>query len=206
MSDRVDVVGTGTAQVQPDVLQVQVGAEVTADDVASAMESVEWAVRAMVQAARHHGLTDADIQTSGLSLHTHHDHNGRAKGFRAWNQVLLTLRDLDAAGTVLSQVVASGGDASRVQGMRLAASEPGAGLDAAREAAVADARHQAGELARLAGRELGGVRRITTSTARASGNQVQMEWMEQSGRQSGLPIEAGFSTVTVSVHVRFDLV
>ena len=129
MSDRVDVVGTGSAQVQPDVMQVQVGAEGTADDVAS-----------------------------------------------------------------------------RVQGIRLAASEPGAGLDSAREAAVADARHQAGELARLAGRELGGVRRITTSTARSHGGQVQMEWMEQSGRQSGLPIEAGFSTVTVSVHVRFDLV
>jgi uncharacterized protein YggE len=160
----------------------------------------------MVQAARHHGVTDDDIQSSGLSLHTHHGPAGRPKGFRAWNQVLLTLRDLDDAGTVLAQVIAAGGDASRVHGMRLAASDHGAGLDAARTAAVDDARHQAAELARLARRELGGVRRISTSAAHRSGGQVQMDWMEQGGRQSGLPIEAGFTTVTVSVHVRFDLV
>jgi uncharacterized protein YggE len=69
---------------------------------------------------------------------------------------------------------------------------------------MADARHQAEQLAALAGRELGGVRRVQPSPG--PGGEPRALMAALAGRQAmSLPVEAGTSTVTVSVQVRYDL-
>lgn len=201
--DRIDVVGTGSVQVQPDLFRAEVGAEATGPDVAGVLEQAELASRAMAEAARTRGgATDADLRTTEMSVTPHHDHQGQPAGYRAWLGLSLTLRDLDAAGTVLAEVLAAGGEAARLQGVSLALSDPAAALEAAREAAMADARHQAEQLAGLAGRPLGGVRRVTVLPTYGDPRPMML----QSHRLSmSIPVEGGTASVSASVQVRFEL-
>ena len=203
-SDRVEVVGTGTAEVRPDLFVAQLGAEATGPDVATALEAAELASRAMAAAARSRGgAGDADLRTADMSVGPHHDHQGQPIGYRAWLGLLVALHDIDAAGGVLAEVLAAGGDAARLQGVGLVAADPAAALDEARAGAMADARHQAEHLAALAGRSLGDVRRVSVLPSPAW---PRAGFEMQSVRAlSAVPVEAGTTTVSVSVQVRFDL-
>jgi uncharacterized protein len=204
MTDRIDVTGTGTAQVRPDRLVARLGAEATGPDLPDVLAAAEAGSRAMADAFRGHGLADADLRTEGMSLGQHHDRHGDPAGFRAFLGLTLTLRDLATAGAVLGEVLAAGGDAARLLEVALAVSDPSAAEHTARELAVADARSQAEHLAALAGRPLGVVRRL--STAVSPGHPVAFA-MVADGRRSGgaLPVETGETTVTVSVQARFEL-
>jgi uncharacterized protein YggE len=204
--DRIEVVGRGTAEVRPDLFVAQLAAEATGPDVATALEAAELASQAMVETARTRGgAGDADLRTAEMSVTTNHDHHGQPDGYRAWLALTVTLRDLAAAGQVLAEVLAAGGDATRLTGVTLLTSDPGAALDLARAGAMADARHQAEQLAALAGRSLGGVRRVSAVPS-YGGWPRPAGFQEQSGRAMSLSVEGGTSTVAVSVEVRFDLV
>ncbi|MDQ1598691.1 MAG: hypothetical protein QOD68_165, partial [Actinomycetota bacterium] len=61
-SDRVEVVGTGSAQARPDLMVVYLGAEATGAEVASVLAAAEAAATAMAAAARSGGAADADVQ------------------------------------------------------------------------------------------------------------------------------------------------
>ena len=202
-SDRVEVIGTGSAQARPDLFVAQLGAEATGPDVATVLEAAELAVAAMAAAARAGGASDVDVRTTDVTVATNYGPAG-PEGYRAAIGLGLTLHDLESAGAVLAEVVAAGGDASRVHAVSMTVADPHPALDAAREAAFADARHQAEQLAGLAGRTLGDVRRVMpqqvfNGVARVAAVQ------EQSKPQSAVPIEAGETTLTVSLQVRFDL-
>ncbi len=205
MTDRVVVIGSGSAQLPPDLMQAAMEAEATAADVASALAVAETAVAAMAAAARAGGTADTDVRTSDVTVSTNYGKDG-PEGFRAAIGLALTLRDVAAAGAVLADVVAAGGDASRVRQVSFTVAEPEAAMDAAREAAFADARHQAEQLAALAGRTLGPVRRVEPQQsfvpfARAA---------SLGGRQAGeklltVPVEPGSTALTVTLQVRFAL-
>jgi uncharacterized protein YggE len=203
MSDHVDVIGTGVARAKPDLFVAQLGAEATGPEVATVLEAADLAAAAMAVAARAGGAADEDVRTTDVTVATHYGHAG-PEGYRAAIGLGLTLHDLASAGSVLAAVVAAGGDASRVHDVSMTVADPQSALDAAREAAFADARHQAEQLAALAGRSLGGVRRVTpqqvfNTFGRPAAFQGEMQPL------SAVPIEAGASTLTVSLQVRFDL-
>jgi uncharacterized protein YggE len=202
MTDRIEVVGTGVVHVRPDVLQVQLGAEEVGADVATALESAREAAEAMVAAARSGGVADEDVRTAEMSVSSYRDRVQDPASFRAWLGLSVTLRDLVRAGDVLARIVDAGRDASRVQHASLAVSDPAGALATAREAAFADARRQADQLAALAGRQVGAVRRVTV----VPGVPVpRSTFVEQAAHQS-LPVEPGTSAVAASVQVRFELV
>jgi hypothetical protein len=201
MTDRIEVVGTGVVHVRPDVLQVQLGAEALATDVAAALAAARQAADAMVAAAKAGGVADQDVRTAEMSLHSHQERMQDPEAFRAWLGIGVTLRDLDAAGEVLAAVVAAGHDASRVQHVSLGVADPAEALAEARAAAFADARGQAEQLAGLAGRRLGKVRRVSI----LAGVPIpRAGFVEQAARQS-LTVEPGTAAVTAAVQVRFDL-
>jgi uncharacterized protein YggE len=204
MTDRIDVSGTGTAQVRPDRMVARLAAEAIGPDVPGVLAAAEAGSRAMAEAARAQGLDDSDLRTEGMSLGQHYDNHGQPSGYRALLGLTVTLRELASAGPVLGEVLAGGGGAARMLEVSLAVSDPSEAMHAAREAAVADARAQAEHLAALAERPLGAVRRLSTRSS--PGHPITFA-LAASGRQSGgpLPVEAGETTVTVSVQARFDL-
>ena len=206
MTDRVVVVGAGSAQLPPDLMLAAMEAEATAADVASALGAAQSAVAAMAEAARARGTADADVRTSDVTVSTDYGKDGPV-GYRAAIGLGLTLRDLATAGAVLADVVAAGGDASRVRQVSMTVAEPASALDSAREAAFADARHQAGQLAALAGRTLGPVQRVEPQQSFVPFARVAAASGSSGGAAKSLtvPVEPGSAALTVTLQVRFAL-
>jgi uncharacterized protein YggE len=127
----------------------------------------------------------------------------RVVGYTAHHALRLVVRDRERVGDVIGAMAGAAGDAFGLDAVTLEVADPAPLLVRAREAAFEDARSRADQYASLAGRALGPVLRVTEGGgleppvprfARAA--------MDVAG---GLPVEAGESSVTATVTVRFGL-
>jgi uncharacterized protein YggE len=160
----ISVTGHGRAQGAPDVCRVQLTASALRPSVVAALADSEAATRRVRDVLAAHAVPPADAATITVTLRAEEDWSGqrgpRLLGYRAEHALQIVLRDLPAAGAVLGEAVAAGGEAVRLQSVDFAV-EDDAGLHAgARAAAWEDAVRAAGQLAELAGRRLGAVRSI----------------------------------------------
>jgi uncharacterized protein YggE len=120
--------------------------------------------------------------------------------YTAQNNIELTMRNLDAAGKVVSAATSAG--ANQLFGIRFEIEEPSGLLAEARKMAVADARRRAEALAQLAGVKLGPAISIVELDAGAPGPMPAFAAMQ---RHEAAPIERGELTVTSSVQIVYSL-
>jgi hypothetical protein len=132
--------------------------------VALALADGEATARRIREALAAGGVAPADAATGIVTVHPEEDFSGsrgpRLLGYRAEHGIEIVLRDLDAAGRLLGDAVAAGGDGVRLQGVEFVLEDDAQLRGAARAAAWEDARRAADQLAGLAGRPLGPVRRV----------------------------------------------
>lgn len=155
MSHRtVSVTGSGICLVVPDSAVVRVAAITRGSGVAEAFAACTSAVEAIGVVARRH-TDEKRIASTGINVWPGHDDLGRPRGYEARHSLTIGCSDLDAAGALLSELVAQIGDALSVDGVSLEVSDPGAARQQAVAAAYEDAKQQATYLAGLAGAVLG---------------------------------------------------
>jgi uncharacterized protein YggE len=202
LSDRangVTVTGTGRVAVRPDLVSAQLGAEVTGPSVQSALDRCSAALASVVAALRERGVAAEDLGTAGASVYAAHDQSGSQRGWTASQQVTARLRDIGAAGELISAALAAGGDSARLHGVSLDADDDSAARAQARELAFADAQATAALYARLAGRELGLVRSVSEVAGDSGGGPVYKS-------RSAMTVEPGSLDVTAGVTVAWDFV
>jgi uncharacterized protein YggE len=199
----VEVLGTGSADAVSNVLRVNVAAESRGTSVAETFDGANAALARIAAALRQSGTSDEDLKTSEISLNPDYDRNGRPTGYRATMGLEVVLRDITAAGATLAAAVEAGGDASRINGVSLAATAGEDTLAAAREAAWADATARAEQYAARAGRSLGAVLRV--SEGRHGGPPVPRPAVFALAAAKA-HIEPGVTSITASVSVRWALV
>lgn len=205
MSDHVEVTGSGTASAVPDVVVLDTRVQCEATDVASALGTASERVAAVVEAAAGHGVAPADRRTTGMGVSTRWDREGRAiVGYTAHQTLRLLVRDRERVGDLIGALAEAAGDAFGLDGVTLEVADRGPLLESARTAAFEDARAKAEQFAALAGRPLGAVLRVTEEHDRAMPMPrfAARAAMDAGG---GMPVEAGESSVTASVTVRFGL-
>jgi uncharacterized protein len=160
---------------------------------------------AILEAIATAGIDRRDIRTSLVGLGPITDYSSergpRVTGYQLTNTVELTVRDLRSAGQVIDAGLAAG--ASSLDGLEFRLEDPAPAEDAARRAAVEDARRRATTLATAADVKLGPVVGIVEGA-----NPTPM--FERGGiagialkAASDTPIEAGTQDVVVSVVVTF---
>ena len=199
----VEVQGVGTATGTPDVLRVTVGVEVGAGTVGDALGTANAAAGKVLDALRAAGVADADLQTQNVHVYPRYDGNGRdITGYAAGQDVAVTLRDLDTAGTTISTAVDAGGDAARLQGVAYELDDDATLRSKARELAFADARATAEQYATLAGRELGDVVLVREQVAPTG--PVPLAADSGMSTPSAVPIAPGTTDVTVTAVVRWS--
>jgi len=120
--------------------------------------------------------------------------------YTATNNVEVTIRNLDAAGKVLSAATSAG--ANQLYGIRFELEDPSPLQAEARKKAVADARDRAERLAQLAGLKLGPAVSITEVDG-GGGGPVPMFAMAK--MDSSAPVERGELTVTTTVQIVYAL-
>lgn len=200
--DSVLVTGTGEVPGEPDTLTANFAVETDAPAVDEAMNRASTAATRMRDALVHAGLTRADLQTSNVNVSSQRDDDGNVTGYTAGQGITATIRNLPRAGAVMSEAIAAGGDAARLDGVWYSIEDDTALIAEARRKAFADARAKAELYAREAGRPLGRVimvSEVTPGGVGPAGHDFR------AGAGASVPIEPGRQLLTATVTVQWTL-
>ena len=203
----ITVTGVGLSKAPPDVMTVDVGISVLAANVAGGRALATDRARALIASLTEGGVAKDDIQTTHYTIHPEYDHHEgqqRLRGYRVSNDLQVTLRDLGSAGEILDAAAEAGGDEVTINNVSFSVEDQAEGRDQAREAAWSDAVARAEHLARLSGRALGEVLGIVETSGRQPGPGPLARMAMVTAEAT--PIEAGSTSITVTLEVRFALV
>ena len=203
--------GEGEVRAAPDQATLTLGVVTqgaTAADALAENTTRLTGVFAVLDAA---GIDGTDRQTSGLSIQPFWDSPRgsnppppRIIGYTVSNTVTIRVRDLGRLGAVLDAVVRDG--ANSFQGLSFGLSDPGPMLDAARRAAVADARRKATLYAEALEVELGPVLSVTESGRMAPPMMMRAEAaIAMASDAMPVPISEGQVTVSAEVSITWAL-
>ncbi len=206
----ITVSGQGEIKVRPDKMDVTIG--VVTEDKAShaAAASNAQASQRVQEAIRKAGVADKDIRTVNYSVSPVYGEFrpvvGRQQppkitGYRVYNQVRVTVRNLAKISDVLDAATAAG--SNTIEGIVLGLEDQKAAEGEALEKAVQDARRKADHMVKAGGTAIRGILEMTDNTG-YSPRMLSFSRAE-AGAPASTPIAAGELTVTASVTVTYGL-
>jgi uncharacterized protein YggE len=166
---QITVTGNGEAELKPDFARLVVTVGTQADTIAQAVELNRAATERALARLEGIGMRRADIATAGFQVFQTPPRvgpDGREKPvprFSVDHRLRLTTRTLDGVGRLAGEILAAG-DVT-MQSVTFGLDRQDEGGDAARRAAVRDARRQAEVYAEAAGVRLGRLVEIREGTA-----------------------------------------
>lgn len=199
---QITVTGFGESKAKPDLATLSIGVEVQAKTPGKALADNAKRMTAVIDRLKETGLADKDLRTSQLGVwpvYANREQPPKIVGYRASNQLSVTIRDIERLGDILDKAVADG--ANTVSGPSFSIADPKPQLEKARDAAVEDAIAKAERYARAADVELGEVMSISES----GGAPVISRHMRADAMAASTPIAPGESTVTASVTMTFAI-
>lgn len=202
----ITVTGVGETTGVPDILVVELGVSVVRTNVAEATSETARLAADVIAALKATGVVEADIRTTSYSIWPEYDYRSDTPtitGYRVSNTVSAKIRDLDASGTVMDAAVAAGGNDIVVNAVSFDLEEDAELLTAAREAAWADARAKADQLAGLAAVNLGAV--VSVSETLSSTPSTPYGAVQAEGDSGTTPILPGEMVVSVVIEVSFEI-
>lgn len=203
---RIIVTGEGSVTVPPDYAQITGGVTTDAPTARAATDANSTLMASVNAALRKAGIAATDIQTSQFSVQPNYapaQPNSAPKltGFSVSNQVSVRVRQISKVGEVLDTLIGAGAtEAGNVQFLH---SDTSKTLDAARQAAIADARRKAEVYAQAAGIKLGGVAWISELPPNAQ--PVPYGAARAFAPAAAVPISPGEDTLRTQITVGFDV-
>lgn len=225
------VVGTGEAKAAPDVARSSIGIEVRDESAEAATNQANERMAAVIAAIKGAGVPDGDVRTHDFSISFERDFTPpqpvvqvqtapAGKGakpvaaaqpapaeprgiYRVSNTVEVTVRDIGKISQVLTAATKAG--ANNVWGVSFELSDRAPLYAKAREQAIANARRDAEQLAKLTGVKLG---RIISVDDQAEGNAAPVYARGLAMAKTAdapVPIEQGELTVTHQVRLVYAL-
>ncbi|CAB4720260.1 unannotated protein [freshwater metagenome] len=205
--------GTGTAVAVPDQLAFTVAVSLTRDDLETALDEANTTMNGVLDALAGAGVERKDLQTAGLSMSPVYDYQSSGppvlRGYQVSQRVAVLVRELRQGGAAVNAAVAAGGNAVRVNGIRLEISDPEAVLAQARQDAVDQATAKAEQYADATGQQLGDVLtlREVGGGGRAGGYPVAASAAyDVAAEVARLPIRAGQQDLEVNLQVVWEFV
>lgn len=201
---RIIVGGEGVVLAAPDYAHITIGATTNGATAAAASDANARTMAAVGTALRNAGIAPADLQTAHFSVQPVYasatsSSAPKLSGFAVTNQFGVTVRQIERVGDVLDRAIAAGAnDVGSIQFLHADLSKT---LDAARTAALADARRKAELYAHAAGLTLGAVSWVIEEQNNAPQPRVFAARMAA----APVPIAAGEDTLQVRVSVGFDV-
>jgi hypothetical protein len=204
---QISVNGTGRVFIEPDIADVQLGVTFQGDTAKEASDKAAEAMSAVLAALLEMGIPEKDIQTTQLSINPVYDWNDSPPNIEGWeasNIVTVTVRDVTMVGDVVDAATSAG--ATNVNGITFRVDDPKAAEAEARDAAVADARAKADQLAAAAGVTIVGV----ISISETSYNQPQPIFLEKAYAEEAMdsaaatPVQPGNVELSVQVFINYE--
>lgn len=204
-SNSLNVSGSGTVYLAPNIARIYVGVHTEDADIAKALAENNAQAQAVVNALTAMGVALEDIQTSNFNIWSMEDFNDVGQSYTKYtvdNNVYVTVRDLTKLGELLSTVVSSG--ANNINSINFDVADKTAAMAQARQLAMANANTLAEELAQTAGVSLDGIKNITYSEYSPS-PYYGMGGSAAPEAVSSVPIQPGQLEITVSVNVTYGI-
>jgi uncharacterized protein YggE len=155
----IQVTGTGSIQVEPNVAAIRVGVTTEEATVQDAVSHNVTATQKVIKELEGAGIEKKDLKTSNFSVYQQYRTDGETKrqvlNYRVSNTVTATIRDTAKVGEILTKVVAAG--SNQISGPSFSISDPEKYVNEARKRAVENAMAKATAYANAAGLKLGAV-------------------------------------------------
>ena len=201
----ITVNSQGAVKVVPDAVRISatstnVGA--TSKEALAATAKTSAAVRAALLAAK---IDKKDIATQSVSINPEYKYENNTStliGYRASQSFNIVVRAADSAGDVVDSIVAAGGDSLQLNGATPFVLDNTKATDAARTAAVKNARAKAASYAKLLGVKLGKVNYLVENSAPTNYAPVMAVAKAES---DATVIDLGQQDVTIAVTVQWAL-
>ena len=203
----ITVAGEGRSFAVPDMASLNLGVASRGLTAADALGANSTALASVLARLAADGIAPRDIQTSGLSVSPRYDYSdngdGRVVGYDARNMVTVRVRDLPALGALIDAALAAG--ANEFNGLSFGLADDRAAIDAARRAAVADARARADLYAKAAGVSLGRIVTIS-ETAGFEAPQPMALRAAPMAAPPPVPVAAGELSLGAQISMVFEIV
>ena len=213
------VTGTGQVSMEPDLVILNLGVETMADTVADANSEAAQAMDSIMNTLMENGVEEHDIQTHRFNVRPQYEwieieEDGRRSnrrelvGYEVTNNLTAKIRDLEAVGALIDEVIAAGGDATRFDGVRFTVEDTSEVMSQLREQAVQDAMEKAQQIADVAGVTLGSLEYITDSAVRTQGVDPYLPRAALSlaaDESAATSISGGELEVSLTVHTAFSI-
>jgi uncharacterized protein YggE len=210
-NDSVSVSGHGSVQATPDTLVSDLDVHAKRASASDALSAVGPIATSVINALETNGVAASDIQTSGVSVGPSYGKHGKVTGYRADENITARMHPLSTAGQALDAASAAGGNSLDIEDANLTVSNKAKYEALARTKAFASAKAAAEQYAELAGRQLGRVEQInTTSHSAITPHHVALPNTSAgagavAAPSSAIPVNPGKQTVGTSVRVVWAL-
>lgn len=205
----MNVNGTGTVNLAPDIAYINIGVYTEKPTAAEAVAENNTQTQQVIDALKVAGVDAKDIQTTNFSIYpnTQYDPQTNQKIGTTYvvnNTVNVTVRKLSQLGELLDATVKAG--ANNINSVQFDVDDKSSAIKQARDAAVKDARTQAEELASAAGVSLGDLQTISFYDS------IPTPVVEAYGKGGGgnavaasVPVNPGQLTITVTVNMTYEI-
>lgn len=205
----LNVTGTGTVYLQPDVAYITIGVHTELPTAAEAVADNNTQTQQVIDALKTFGLKAADIRTAYFSIYPSVQYDPQTSERRGTtyvvdNSVYVTVRDIEKLGDLLDATLSAG--ANSVNSIQFDVEDKAQATKEARDAAVKDAQVQAKELADAAGLALGGLQRIDYYSSTPP--QVFSGYGKGGGggaEAAAVPIQTGQLSITATVSISYEV-
>jgi uncharacterized protein YggE len=203
----VTVTGEGTASGTPDTAIAQLGVQTQAAKANDALNQANAKAQELLDALKFGGVDKKDITTTNVSLYPQYANDGHTiTGYQAANTVMVKMRDVAKAGTIIDAAAGVVGDEITLQGVSFMIDDTGALRSAARADAVAKAKAQADQLAGAAGLKVGKVISLNEGSASPVPPMPYLQADAAAGAPAAsVPLEPGQQQLDVYVTVVYEL-
>jgi uncharacterized protein YggE len=220
-TDTITVSGTGQATVAPDVANVSFTVQNTAPAVSDAQAATTKQANDALSFLTAQGIADKDVQTLSYDISPQYaayptpcapdlpcpydGTSGKVTGYQVSETIQVTVHDLSAVGTLLEGLGKL--SVQNISGPDFALADPTAGYDAARAAAITNAKAQAMLLASQLNVSLG---KIVNFSESSGGYPGPMMTMSANASADGAPatpptIQPGQNTYNASVSITYEI-
>lgn len=209
-SRTMNVTGTGTVELSPDIAYANIGVRSQSPDISVALKENSAAAEAIIQRLMDLGIESKDIQTRNFNVYPQQEQRPGPEGefeetqiFVVENTVSITLRDLESLGEALSAAIQEG--ANTIHGVSFDVEDRESAIAEARRQAIQDAESQAQDLAEAAGVSLGPIHSISINQ---DGGPIPVERsvaMEAPQGGGAVPISGGQLTIRVTANLTYAI-
>ena len=204
----VTVQATGTAEVVPDSVLLMFSVTALADSSEDAVQEVADLADKSRESLRSSDIDDDNIQTRTVSTYPEYQYGADGSqtlvGYRATQSFTVDIDDAEAAGSVVDALVSAVGNGLQIESVTPQIGDNEDALEAAREAAIGNAREKAEDYADLLDVELGDVQSVVEVTSPVT-FQPRAVGESADASTAKIDIDLGMQEVSVTVEVRWSL-